>query len=524
MNRDLKEGPRSMEARYFDIGVVGRRTGITMKENVKKDADGLDNFDDFWDEGAEERRRTMVFGDTASEEDDLGGEEYYVSTPTSRQSKSLARGTASTPARAFLEQELPSELLSTPTSRRGKNAALYRASDPSDRVMEDYPSPSFNAVKKRLVFTKDAYDNDDDHDEYSGVASSLSSRIGANRGAIRSPALDKLLNASKEKKAQIQQNTSLSMSPMSPFRDTRKLPTVAPKSRSTTNTAAAATKAIVSAATTSTTSRATTGQRKAFDFGAEYSPVARQGGRSEDVQESRYAFSDDDGEEQDIFQSTTPPPRSKTGQTAKAVEASKTPAEFRRKQPAQGAKMVSATLPQKSAPAPKSRPAVQQYSEDDDQGYDNAYEEPDERDANEDRFQFSDEEDFRRLSRRYAQEEAEEDEEEEDEPLVRRNRATKETVPVQQKRTVGTEDSDTQSRSKLTATGSSRAKKDIPKATKKPQQRQPSKAKTAGAASRAKTTKNADILSEEDEVVSEDEDEEGGDGQVPNRSRSKTRR
>jgi len=105
-----------------------------MKENVKKDDDGLDNFDDFWDEGAEERRRTMVFGDTASE-DELDGEEYHVGTPSSRQRKSLARGSASTPARAFLEQELPSELLSTPTSRRGRNASLYRASDPSDRGM-----------------------------------------------------------------------------------------------------------------------------------------------------------------------------------------------------------------------------------------------------------------------------------------------------------------------------------------------------------------------------------------------------
>ena len=178
--------------------------------------------------------------------------------------------------------------------------------------------------------------------------------------------------------------------------------------------------------------------------------------------------------------------------------------------------MISATIPQKSAPAPKSRPQAQQYIEDDDHGFENDYEELDEREVNEDRFQFSDEEDFRRLSRRYAQEPEEDDEEEE--PLVRRSKSTRDTVPVQQKRSVGAEDSDTQPRSKLTAIGSGRAKKDIPKNTKKQQQRQPSKTKTAATTSKAKTIRNSDALSEEEEPASEDEDEEGGDGQVPNRS------
>ncbi|KAG0228429.1 hypothetical protein BGW42_002221 [Actinomortierella wolfii] len=39
---------------FYDIGVVGRRTGITIRENVKKDADGIDNIDDFWRDEDEE--------------------------------------------------------------------------------------------------------------------------------------------------------------------------------------------------------------------------------------------------------------------------------------------------------------------------------------------------------------------------------------------------------------------------------------------------------------------------------------
>ncbi|KAI1317161.1 hypothetical protein EDD11_008952 [Mortierella claussenii] len=43
-------GLHSQPTRYFDIGVVGRRTGIKMKPGIKKDADGLDNIDDFWND------------------------------------------------------------------------------------------------------------------------------------------------------------------------------------------------------------------------------------------------------------------------------------------------------------------------------------------------------------------------------------------------------------------------------------------------------------------------------------------
>lgn len=89
-----------------------------MKSNVKKDADGLDNIDDFWDDDddndAAVNSQNMI---QDTEQDDFSGEDDFEDevhpSPSVRKSD----------PRRYLEQEAPEELLLTPTSRRSRGGS-----------------------------------------------------------------------------------------------------------------------------------------------------------------------------------------------------------------------------------------------------------------------------------------------------------------------------------------------------------------------------------------------------------------
>lgn len=88
-----------------------------MKANVKKDADGLDNIDDFWDDedndGATDNDQYETHD---AEQDDFSGndeEEEVHPSPSVRKPD----------PRRYLEQEAPEELLLTPTSRRSRGGS-----------------------------------------------------------------------------------------------------------------------------------------------------------------------------------------------------------------------------------------------------------------------------------------------------------------------------------------------------------------------------------------------------------------
>jgi hypothetical protein len=100
---------------YYFLGDLDRRTGIAMKANIKKDADGLDNIDDFWED---ENNDSAADSDQShdAEQDDLSGEdeeEEVHPSPSVRKSD----------PRRYLEQEAPEELLLTPTSRRSRGGS-----------------------------------------------------------------------------------------------------------------------------------------------------------------------------------------------------------------------------------------------------------------------------------------------------------------------------------------------------------------------------------------------------------------
>jgi hypothetical protein len=81
-----------------------------MKPNVKKDDDGLDNIDDFWDDDGNGE------DDTTDQMDD-GPELSSLPTRTQQRQR---------PSLSYLEQELPEELLSTPTPRRTRDFSISK--------------------------------------------------------------------------------------------------------------------------------------------------------------------------------------------------------------------------------------------------------------------------------------------------------------------------------------------------------------------------------------------------------------
>lgn len=80
-----------------------------MKPNVKKDDDGLDNIDDFWDHETK----------SATDNDDGGDDSRSLSPPPRTQQRQRA-------SLGYLEQELPEDLLSTPTPRRTRNLSMSK--------------------------------------------------------------------------------------------------------------------------------------------------------------------------------------------------------------------------------------------------------------------------------------------------------------------------------------------------------------------------------------------------------------
>ncbi|KAF9908363.1 hypothetical protein EC991_009915 [Linnemannia zychae] len=194
MNKDYDAGPRVRTNNFFDIGVVGRRTGITMKANVKKDADGLDNIDDFWDDsddgGAADSNQN---GTQDYTQDEYSGDEEEQEEQRVHPSPSVRRPDP----RLYLQQEAPEELLLTPTSRRSRGASKGTlAGDSSLYGSHLYAgaeeSPSIDKVRKRLVFTKNTSEDEEEQ--------APAPRTQFNKNTSVSPALDKILGESKQRK------------------------------------------------------------------------------------------------------------------------------------------------------------------------------------------------------------------------------------------------------------------------------------------------------------------------------------
>ncbi|KAF9170461.1 hypothetical protein BGX21_008882 [Mortierella sp. AD011] len=197
---------------YYDIGVVGRRTGVTIKPNVKKDADGMDNIEDFWKDGDPDNETKTNKG-IASRFDEAPQTKYQKSTISggTRSSTDLHDQDGIEHARrqhpqhrltGYIDQiadELPEDLLSTPSSRRvraGLAGLATRTSDGSNSTsigsnptsigsnlsreealrsntistvseppFEEYPSPPFHSVKRKIDFSQTLSDVELEDDE-----------------------------------------------------------------------------------------------------------------------------------------------------------------------------------------------------------------------------------------------------------------------------------------------------------------------------------------------------------------------
>ncbi|KAG0278116.1 hypothetical protein BGZ96_002540 [Linnemannia gamsii] len=361
MNKDFDAGPRVRTNNFFDIGVVGRRTGIAMKANVKKDADGLDNIDDFWDdEDNESASDNDQYGTHGAEQDDFSGDDGGEVHPSPSVQNSDPR--------RYLEQEAPEELLLTPTSRRSrggsKGSHLYAGAEGS-------PSPSLDRIRKRLVFTKDSSDNETEQ--------TPSVRGQTNKSISVSPALDKILNDSQERKAKMAMNAG---------RDSALL--VKGSSAGSISSSAAANKGPAKAVPSKAMAKRTTAQPskapapsrrpvdvpKAFDLGGDFDG-------QDDFELPEYNISsslNDAGDSSDAGRQQIPPPA-----TSAKTKSVRKPSEFKRK----------------SKVVPK-RPAL---SDDDSPVHD----EQGTRSQDDDRMRFSDEDG---PSRNEDDQESEEEEEE----------------------------------------------------------------------------------------------------------------
>ena len=89
-----------------------------MKANIKKDADGLDNIDDFWDDDNGGDQSNNEPNDQEEYDDNDDGARDM--SPPAQQRQQQAQG--------YMEQELLQELLSTPTSRRSRNVPMSKGS------------------------------------------------------------------------------------------------------------------------------------------------------------------------------------------------------------------------------------------------------------------------------------------------------------------------------------------------------------------------------------------------------------
>lgn len=381
MSKDYDAGPRVRANNFFDIGVVGRRTGITMKSNVKKDADGLDNIDDFWKDDDDNDAAVNSQNITQdAEQDDFSGEDDFEDevhpSPSVRKSA----------PRRYLEQEAPEELLLTPTSRRsraGSRGTLsgdgsFHGSNLSAGA-EGTPSPSIDRIRKRLVFTKDSSNNDTEQ--------ATSHRGHSNKANSGSPALDKILRDSQDRKANMKTNAA--REPAWPVKST----SVGSKSSTAVTSKKATVKAAPSKAPPKPTSiqpskapvpiRRPVNVPKAFDFGGYSDDQEDDYRRPDDFISHSHDWNDAKYSSDNVREPTPPPPPPRP--TAAKAKAGRTASEFRQK----------SRIP----------PAWLASSDDEDEPI---HDEPEDRRDDDDRLRFSDEDE---LPRRDDDEENEEDEE-----------------------------------------------------------------------------------------------------------------
>jgi hypothetical protein len=93
-----------------------------MKANIKKDDDGLDNIDDFWDDEDAGNNTASPENDLIEDDNTVGENESRGQGNNDRPRTVLPRvKQGKRPSLFYLDQELPEELLSTPTSRRTRN-------------------------------------------------------------------------------------------------------------------------------------------------------------------------------------------------------------------------------------------------------------------------------------------------------------------------------------------------------------------------------------------------------------------
>ncbi|KAF9434640.1 hypothetical protein BGZ76_007677 [Entomortierella beljakovae] len=393
MSRDI-DGPRFRPANFFDVGVVGRRTGITMKANIKKDEDGLDNIDDFWRDD-----------DQSDQDDNQDYDDDFSRSPR-----------ASSPHRLqYLEQELPEELLSTPTSRRHRNIPMSRGSVTSSinsarglslpggnlySNVADVQSPSFHSVKKKLVFTNDS-SAEPDQDDFLPIMQQTKSP------KTNSPALDRLLDASRQKNAQIKSNPTYLAPKINSNNTVRPFVNPSLNSRPLMTSAAANRRA---------------GKPKAFDLGEDFDDQSDNENASSQSNSETF-FVGASFEDQEDYETPVP---STPKRSNKLAPSARTPAEFIRKS--------------KIAPTSGTRHVERDEI---------IHSEIDHEIEADDRIRFSDEDDVNNQH---------EEEDEDEEPLVLNRKSV---IPAQKKRTASTKEPKSTNPSKIKALAPSIPKKPL---------------------------------------------------------------
>ncbi|KAF9938033.1 hypothetical protein BGZ67_000603 [Mortierella alpina] len=266
MSRSYDAGPRARANNFFDVGVVGRRTGITMKANVKKDDDGLDNIDDFWQD------------DDAVSDDNYEHEDDYEETLPSR--------TQLQQPRHYVEQELPEELLSTPTSRRARIVPMSRG-----------PGSSSAGTMRDV-------EPDQEDIDYRSLHAPQQRSPQQRKGVSGSPALDRLLNATTEKS--IMKARAAAAPPIMAGGINK------PRTATTTTSSR---RPIHQGSSATIKSRRSLGIPKAFDFGGDVGLTDEADYGSDNENEIPYR---------------TPPPATKTAAKTITKVMARTPAEFKR--------------------------------------------------------------------------------------------------------------------------------------------------------------------------------------------------
>ncbi|KAF9348369.1 hypothetical protein BGX26_000218 [Mortierella sp. AD094] len=184
-------GSRIRPINYYDIGVVGRRTGVTIKPNVKKDADGMDNIEDFWKDGDTDNETKTNEG--IASRSDKALQTMYQRSATSGGTHSgidlydqdgIEHARRQYPQHRLagyidrIADELPEDLLSTPSSRRGRAGLVTRTRDGSNSTdiessrsrvseppFEECPSPPFHSIRRKIDFSQTLSDVELEDDE-----------------------------------------------------------------------------------------------------------------------------------------------------------------------------------------------------------------------------------------------------------------------------------------------------------------------------------------------------------------------